>query len=563
MVDLILRGGTILTMDDARPEATALAVRDGRVHAVGSDDDMLPLRADNTKVIDLRGRTVCPGFIDAHQHITLAAWYARGVDLLGCCSAEEALERLAAGTAANPGEGWFFAYNYTPRRFGRGRGLTRHDLDRVVGDRPTIVMHFSFHEAIVSSAGLRAAGIDRHTPDPFGGRIMRDRHGEPTGELLETAVGPVEALARVASAADGYAGWLVALERYCAGLFAAGITHVCDPGIDAMLEAYLRRAAREGRLPLPVQMLFVSGAGLYVPPTDRLDGPKTGERVDGLDVGALKLFADGGSRCAVCVGLAESLVGVASLVGRAARARRPGLLREASAPERPRWGGDHRLHVGYLHYPPGALAALCLEGQECGFQIAVHAACNAGIAATIDAFERLPRGAYRHRVEHLVSLDGDQMRRLAARDVIGVVQPMYIAQMGDEWEAMPAAPRLKSVPLRDLLDAGVTLAGSSDAPIAPYSPLLGMQAAIARRTTGGLTHQPDQAITPREALRLWTIGAALAANRPEEIGMLRPGARADLVILSANPLRTPPEQFGAIRVERTLLGGQTVHMDER
>ena len=250
MVDLIFHNGTILTMDAEQPAATALAVRDGRVYAVG-DDELLALRGETTEVIDLDGRTVCPGFIDAHQHITLAAWYARGVDLYGCRSAAEAIERIAVGIADTSDGGWLFAYNYTPRAFAPRRGLTRHDLDRVAGDRPVVVMHFSFHEAVVSSAGLRAAGIDRETPEPFGGRIVRDRHGEPTGELLETAVGRVEALARRAAADSGYDAWVAALERYCDGLFAAGITYVCDPGIDAMLEGYLRRAKPRGASAAP------------------------------------------------------------------------------------------------------------------------------------------------------------------------------------------------------------------------------------------------------------------------------------------------------------------------
>jgi predicted amidohydrolase YtcJ len=218
--------------------------------------------------------------------------------------------------------------------------------------------------------------------------------------------------------------------------------------------------------------------------------------------------------------------------------------------------------MGFLHYQPEQLASLCADAQARGFQLAVHAACNAAIDTVLHVYEQLPPGHHRHRIEHLVSLDRFQARRLAACGAIGVVQPAYISQMGDEWEAMPTPPRLHSVPLRDLLDAGVTLAGSSDAPVAPYSPLSGIQAAITRRTAGGLVHQGDQAISPREALRLWTTGAALAANLPGMIGVLRPGARADLVILSQNPLETPPEQFGLIQVERTFLGGKTVFQKE-
>lgn len=560
MADAIFHNGVVVTMDAGQPNATAIAVRGGRVLAVGGDE-ILALRRDDTAMHDLAGRTACPGFVDAHHHITLAAWYERGADLRGCRSAAEAAGRIAAHAAASP-DGWVYAYNYTPRHFTRGHRLTRHDLDAAVGDRPALVMHFSFHEAVVSSAGLRAAGIDRHTPDPFGGRIGRDRQGEPTGELIEKAAGRVEGLARVSAAGTGYADWLIALERYAGRLFAAGITHLCDPGVDAMLEGYLRRAQAEGRLPLPVSMLFVNTTGgLFQPPEGRLSGPTTGEMItDDLSVGALKLFADGGSRCAACMGMMESVAGIVTLAGRAAKLRRPALLAEASAPERPRFQRDGTIRVGYLHYPPGDLATLCAEAQAHGFQIATHAACNAGIEDVLRAYEQLPPGPHRHRAEHLVSLDRAQMRRLANLGAIGVVQPMYIEQLGDEWEAMPAPPRLRSVPLRDLLDAGVTLAGSSDAPIAPFDPLAGMRAAVTRQTVGGIVHQGDQAITPREALTLWTTGAAQAANRAGEIGVLRAGSRADLVVLSANPLTTPPEAWDTLHVEQTVLGGNTVYL---
>lgn len=564
MTDTILFDGTILTMDDRQPETSAMALEAGQVQAVGGGE-VLALRRGHTQMIDLQGRTACPGFIDAHHHITLAAWYERGIDLKGCRSRREALDRIAAHAVARisppAGDGreeWIYAYNYRPRHFADRSPISRYDLDRVAGDRPVLVMHFSFHEGVLSSSGLRACGITRQSRDPLGGRIVRDRHGEPTGELLETAIGPVEALARSSAAGTGYEDWLGALERYCRGLFAAGITHVCDPGIDAMLERYVRRAQMEGRLPLPISMLFVSASGLFQPPVDRLSGPTTGEQVDGVQVGALKLFADGGSRCAVCVGLRESLAGVVALAGRATRLRRPALLLQSSAPDAPRLDRSGRLHMGYLHYEPGRLAELCREAQDRGFQIAIHAACNAGIDLVLDAYERLPQGRYRHRVEHLVSLDRAQAQRLAEVGAVGVVQPAYIAEIGDEWEAMATPRRLKSVPLRTLLRAGVTLAGSSDAPIADYAPLRGMEAAITRRTKGGLVHQPEQRITPLEALRLWTVGAALAANMEGEIGVLRPGARADVVVHSRNPLTTPSELFGTIRVERTILGGRTV-----
>ena len=561
MNEVILSGGTILTLDEQHPQATALAIRGGEVIAVG-DEEVQSLRRDATEMIDLAGRTVCPGFIDAHHHLTLAAWCQLGVNLAGCRSVNEVLGRVATDTRTYQTGEWLYTYNYAPRHFDQGQRLSRYDLDRVAGDRPVLVMHFSYHEAVVSSAGLRAAGIDRHSPDPQGGRIVRDRSGEPTGELLETVVGHVEALARTSAAGTGYEDWLAALEHYCQGLFAAGITHICDPGVDGMLESYLRRAQSEGRLPLPVSMLFISGSGLFQSPVDRLRGAVTGDQLDGLSVGALKLFADGGSRCAVCVGMLESFAGVVTLAGRAARLRKPALLLHASTPERPHFDRQGRVKMGFLHYQPEQLASLCADAHARGFQLAVHAACNAAIETVLRVYEQLPSGHHRHRIEHLVSLDRSQARRLAATGAIGVVQPAYISQMGDEWEAMPTPPRLHSVPLRDLLDAGVTLAGSSDAPVAPYSPLSGIQAAISRRTAGGLIHQGDQAISPREALRLWTTGAALAANLSGKIGVLRPGASADLVILSHNPLETSPEHFDHIQVERTFVKGKTVFQKE-
>ncbi|HEY7779304.1 MAG TPA: amidohydrolase [Ktedonobacterales bacterium] len=560
--DIILTGANVLTMDDARPRAEAVALAGDRLLAVGDDAAVLALRGDMTTIHALEGRTVCPGFVDAHHHFTLAAWCQLGVDLLGCRSADEAADRIARAASTMRTGPWLYAYNYTPRRFTRGPSLTRRHLDRAAPDRPVLAMHFSYHESVVSSAGLAAAGIDRRTRDPLGGRIVKDRRGEPTGLLLETAVGPVEALARTAAGAATYEGWADAAERYGQSLLAAGITHVCDPGVDALLEGYLRRARTEVRLPLGVTMLFVSGRGLYQPPRDRLDGPVTGERVDGVEVGALKIFADGGSRCASCAGLFESLAGMGALAARAARLRRPGLLLDASTPDRPTLGRDGRIHTGFLHYPPEDLAALCAAASARGFQVATHAACDEAIGDVLAAYEHLPTGVYRHRVEHLVSLDADQARRLANTGAIGVVQPAYIGQLGDEWDTMPAPPRLHSVPLRLLVDAGVSLAGSSDAPVAPFNPLAGMRAAVTRRTNAGHLHQPDQAITPLEALRLWTTGAALAANRAGELGVLRAGARADLVVLDADPLRTPPERLDGIRVLRTIAGGKTVYVAE-
>lgn len=565
MSDLIIYGGTILTLDEEQLQAEALAVLAGRVQRVGGEEEVMALRGPDTEIINLGGRVLCPGFIDAHHHLTLAAWCQLGINLAGCRSVQEIQARLAEQLMSKRTGEWLYAYNYRPGDFSdRGRRLSCYDLDAVAGERPVLIMHFSFHEAVVSSAGLRAAGIDRHTPDPQGGRIQRDRHGTPTGELLETAVGRVEALARTAAGGTGYEDWLAALQRYSQGLFAAGITHVCDPGVDALLESYLRRAQREERLPLPVSMLFIGGGGLFQEPIDRLAGPVTGEQLDGLQVGALKIFADGGSRCAVCIGMLEAFAGVVGLVGRAAKLRRPALLAQSSAPERPHLDRHGRVSLGFLHYQPEQLAALCREAHGRGFQLAVHAACNAAIEGVLQAYEQLPVQGWsrRNRVEHLVSLDARQARRLADVGAIGVVQPMYISQMGDEWEAMPTPPRLHSVPLRDLLDAGVTLAGSSDAPIAPYSPLRGMQAAITRRTSGGLTHQGQQAISALEALRLWTTGGALAANLPGEVGVLRPGTRADMVMLTHNPLGTPPEAFPQIAVERTFIGGETVYQRE-
>ncbi len=205
MNDSIFYGGTVLTMTGkANPHGgagpTAVAVRDGRIAAIGSDEAVLSLRRDGTRLVALWGRTVCPGFIDAHHHFTLAAWCQLGIDLAGCHSAADVVERIRRRAATATSGPWLYAFNYAPRRFRHGPALTRCHLDTAAGERPVVVMHFSYHEAVVSSAGLRLAGIDRATPDPLGGRIVRDRSGEPTGELLETAAGPVEALARTAGA---------------------------------------------------------------------------------------------------------------------------------------------------------------------------------------------------------------------------------------------------------------------------------------------------------------------------------------------------------------------------
>ena len=463
-------------------------------------------------VEDLGGRTVVPGLIDAHHHLSLVALHPRWADLSPATTVAEVAGALAAQALREPGARWI-----------RGAGwehpadLAAADLDAMGLDRPVMVAHYSLHQAVVSSAGLDELGLSAATPDLDGGRILRDGQGRPTascssGPGARRTPGPW----RTTRTPTGWGDLIVERGRQ---LLAEGVTAVHDAACSPAAEAVYRALAAAGRLPLSVLALPHPPALFSTPDPGRLDGPPTGEGDEWLRVGPVKLFADGGMAIAVD---ATS----------AGRRRRAGLL--------------------FPGVPDSALAAV-----ERGFRVAVHAMGNAGLEVALAAFEevdrRFPGAGHRGRVEHVSLAAPDQLRRMAAVGAVGVVQPGLLPVLGAN-VAHLAFDDVAWMPWADALEAGVRLAASTDSPCADFRPLVTMAGGVSREVGPGVHLGPDQALDYLTWLEAWTAGAAFAGGQEGERGRLDPGLRADLVVLDGGlDLADPP------RVAQTWVAGRLVH----
>ncbi len=508
----VFTGGPILTMDAARTRADVLVVEGDRITEVG--DAALAARHPDATYVDLHGRSLLPGFIDAHTHLCIAALHPRWADLTGVTDGDALRERLLAHAAAEPHAEWVRAVGWSDLE--NGFAPTRADLDALGLDRPVVVVHYSYHQCVVSSAGLDALGIGRGTPDPDGGVVERAPDGEPTGLLVERAFSVAHA--RSMEPYRDPDRWADHIADAARALLADGITCVHDAACPPSAEREYARLARERRLPVSVVTMPHDEALLSPLDDARLDGPPTGEGDEWLRVGAVKLFADGGVLPAI----------------------------------RGTFGG-HPLSMGIVF---DGLAAQARRVVERGFRVAVHAIGNGGLDTTLDAFEdaarAAPGGDHRFRVEHATLASPAQVRRMAALGAVAVVQPGFVHHMGGAVDGFELDDTTW-MPFGDLAGAGVPLAGSSDSPCAFAQPLLTSARGVTRRTSRDTVLRPDQSVPYEDWLRAYTAGAAYAGGQEHERGRLAPGLRADLVVLDG-PLDAehPP------RVSETWVAGQRV-----
>jgi predicted amidohydrolase YtcJ len=518
----LLVNGRVLTMNRARPLAEALAIRDGRIVALGSSEEVLRLREPDSRLLDLTGHTALPGFIDPHNHFAITALEGFWADCRTppLRSIAEIQARLREAAANCPPGAWVRGWGYHHVHLAERRHPTRHDLDDAVADRPAILMHFSHHQCVANSLALAAAGITRTTPDPPGGEIARGKGGEPTGLLFERAMGLPEAKSR-----EGWEERFVEAAGANSRRYAeAGITTVEDAAVSpAMARRYLA-AAEAGRLGIRVQMMAVGSGGWFDPPIDRARERPWQVAGPNLLPGALKIFVDGGYRCAMRL----------SKEGRAVTS-------------------------GFLFYARGELADLLVAAWRHGWRVTCHAIGNLGVETCVEAVEdalrREPAGEGRVRLDHAMFLTRELILRIKALGIWLVSQPSFVYDLGPG--APPGAGILR-LPFRTIQEAGVPLAFSSDFPCGTLAPLTLIYSAVTRRTAGGEVSDPDEAISPEAALEAYTIGVARAAGLERECGSIEVGKSADLVVLDRNPLEVPSEELLRLSVVKTLVAGQEV-----
>ncbi|MBI2891483.1 MAG: amidohydrolase [Nitrospirae bacterium] len=561
----VLTNAVVRTMDDSNRVASAVAYDGPRLVAVGPTQEVRRLAGPGAEVRDLAGRTVVPGFIDSHHHLSIALIYGGGVD----CRPEAApsidvlLTRLAEAEKRLPPGAWLVGTGHDEWKIRERCHPTRDELDSVSARRPILLIHGTWHEVVANSAALAAAGIDERTPEPPSGVFSRDRRGRLNGHLAEMAGTLVEPLARADAIARDPHGLANRLGAYEDVLFSLGITRICDATVPPSIAELYAGARCEGKLRIPVVMMPIGERGLFAHPEDRLEGPPTGEGPEELRFGPMKLFFDGGTQCALCLSfsdLALSLGPVLRLVATRGLSSGLDLLRQV----RPSLGRDLRIRSGVRYYDVRQGRDFVRRAVERGFATAIHAIGNEAVGWAIDVLGAARAAHVRQpppRIEHGMILGRAEARRAADQGIMFVPQPYFLVQLGDALSHVPLPPRLKLFPLRTLVEEGVELAGSSDGP-AGFDPIAALRAAVTRRAADGTPISPEEAIEPEDVLRMYTRGSARACGCWDVTGSLEAGKRADLVVLSDDPCRAGSTDWDCLRVVETILAGRTVFRRE-
>ena len=548
-MELVIEDAVVITMVPGAGTARAMLVRDGRIAAVGDPGEIRAAAGPGAEVARLDGASIVPGLIDAHCHVADIGYLAAGAD----CSQPSAPDipaiqaRLREASSRTPAGSWVTGSGYVEYQLREGRHPTRADLDQAVPDRPAVLYHTSLHACVLNSAALRAAGFEDRQPDPPGGAFGRDGEGRLDGVVFE---GPMFALLERNLRDDitrmGAAERARLMQRAGQRLAALGVTAACDADLRRDTFAAFAEADQAGALHQRIYGLVVHDQVDWLL-ANGLQGRHSGR----LATEAVKIWADGGmsSRTAAIHG---------------------------SYPVPPHGSG-------ILFFSRDELTAMVREFDARGFQVAVHAQGDRAIGTVLDAYAAVldggmglagpglggPAGSApagpnprRHRIEHAGAMYPALTARAAELGIVIVSQPGFLSALGDGFAAAFPGQADQLYAFGSWRRAGLTVAGSSDAPVISAAPLLGIRDAVTRRTDGGQVLGPGERLTAREALALYTTEAAAAMHREDEIGSLQPGKLADFVVLDANPLQADPAQLAGIQVLATAVDGAPTYQAE-
>ena len=544
--DLVITGGKVLTVNAGDEVAEAAAAFNGKIVGVGKAEDIAAFIGDETEVIQLSGQTVLPGFIEPHNHFMNYGLRTGQVDARTPPNNNipQLLERLRKKAAETPEGEWILGHGFEDGALEEKRWPTRDELDSVTSDHPIFIKYRSGHAGIANSQALAMAAIDESTPQPDGGNIDRDPEtGRLTGVLREKAAsGPVQNLVPLATVDQMKAG-LAEVGR----LFAtAGITSTHDAGADPRTETYraYQEAIEENLLKTRVYLMIIDRSinDFYM---KRDLGLRTGFGNERLRLGPVKTFLDGSIQVFTCAFYDPYIT-----------------ITERNQ-EFPR---------GLLMKTPSEMNDIVLEAHRKGYQVAIHAQGDYGIDVAIDAIQyamwKYPRKDPRHRIEHCQCVTPEGLKRMQRLGIIGSFYPHHTWYWADRhistFIGMERASRID--PMKSAINAGVVTIAHSDAPISVIGdpvfgadPLFGIWCAVNRKTREGVLLGPEERITPMEGIRAYTINAAYASFEENIKGSIEPGKLADFVILSKNPCEVAPWEIKNIKVERTIIGGETVY----
>jgi len=502
MADKIFFNGKILTQDKIKPVASAFAVAYGKIVAIGSDEEILGLRTPQSQISDLKLQTILPGFTDAHIHIwKVGNLMTYLLDLRGVKSIEEMQQMLLDYARKNPQHEWIQARGFNEALFPDKRMPTKRDLDKVIADRPVCVMRTCAHQIIVNSKALELTGINSRTSSPTGGEIKKFDSGELKGHFTETALGLV--LNKIpAYTEEEYRTMILAAQEE---FLRAGICSATDPAVmPDLLEVY-KSMDRKGELKIRVNAIAIrvpDGATKALPLPEKYES-------EHLKINSVKFFADGG------------------LSGKTAAMKRP---------------YKNSNDFGVLRLTENFLLPLAQEAQRGGFRIATHAIGDAAINVVLNVYEKLFRedSSFHHRIEHLGLPSNEHLEAMHRLGIIAVMQPTFIKELGKNFRDYLDDDYLGYVyPVRSVLNQGINLAFSTDAPVVKeFNPLTGIQSAIERKDGDGNVIGANQRITAKEAIQAYTLGSAIANGDEKNSGSISEGKYADFVVLESNPLET-------------------------
>jgi predicted amidohydrolase YtcJ len=532
--DLILRGGKIVTVDKGWTIAEAVAIRGERIVAVGSDDEIAKLAGPSTQTIDLGGRTMVPGLIDTHLHQIFTAMNLTAVQLLGARSVADVQRAIAERVKeTKPGDWVVASSGWHESILEEGRMPTRHELDPVSPNNPVFIPRGG-HVVTVNSKTLELAGITRDTPNPPGGIIVRDDKGEPTGMLLQNAANLVRKIVPPTPPAN-LAKLLV---RAMADLNAFGIVSVVEPGVDERGIALYRALHDAGHMTVRTHVLY-----------------RAMRKAD-VEKGVAALKAQQNSDMLRFIGVKFPLDGGVE----GGRMLAPYRVVPGEQPD-----PNYR---GVLLLPPGGedeyVEALKVVA-EAGLQAQTHAVGDETIDLIVRAYSRVnettPIKPLNWAIMHIFHPRDEAIAKMKEIGITATVQnhPVLLGHNQRRWWGDERAAY--AIPIRKLLDAGILTGGGSDGPVVPYDPFLSMWWMTTRQVLKGYVLGAEHAITPREALTLYTINNARILGVEADRGSIEAGKLADLTVLSQDILSVAPDDIRNTKALMTILGGKIVHRE--
>ena len=534
MTTILYLNGNIYTMDAAQPRAQAMAIDDktGRILAVGSNDEVRRVGGQYGQMIDLHGKTVLPGFIDAHIHLLDAAHARNQIDARSCTSEEQVAELVHERAAQTPPGGWILGGQWDKNLWTDDHFPTKASLDAAAPNHPVALHSKDGHLLWVNSLALQRGNVTAQTPEPTTGAILRDGSGEPTGVLEEE--GATSLVYRVVDRSDPATNRVV-MHRIIGDLQKSGITTIHDIEGDTSLEIF-QEFRDEGSLGVRVRMLL---------PRKMLPQLRTlgisNDANDLLSVGGIKIFADGtlGSQTAAML---EGFEG----------------------------NSNNR---GILTTPEQEMLDNISDATEMGLTIAIHAIGDRAARTALDAIERAqqliaeqgtpeePQTGLRYRLEHVQLIAPEDLERMRRLGVIASVQPFHAVADRDIAERYWGKRHRRAYAYRTMHDMGIPLAMGSDAPVEVFDPLQILYAATVRRVPGTQRPPwlPDQALQVADALWGYTLGAAYAGAEENRKGSLTVGKLGDAVVLREDILTLPQEHIKDNGVQATIIGGKVVY----